>query len=259
MLGLVLTPLAIVLALLGGAWGLVADRLAARWPAHVHEHVHGHDDPDHVHAHLPGDEPDPARPWAHEHPHDHRPDLEHGRVSIRRADWRTAAVTVIGALALGGVGLRFPEAPASLLFGPYAAVLVLLLATDLDQRILPDVVTLPIVPIAVVVALADANPLLPPGGLPIAALLAVVIPVLLYAFSIPFARGAFGLGDVKLLLAAGLVLGALRLVYAVVVGVFVAGVVLVVLLAARRITLKTFVPYGPFLILGVLWALLVIR
>jgi len=30
----VLTPLAIVLGLLGGAWGLIADRIAARWPAH---------------------------------------------------------------------------------------------------------------------------------------------------------------------------------------------------------------------------------
>ena len=29
-----LTPLVIVLALIGGAWGFAADRIAARWPAH---------------------------------------------------------------------------------------------------------------------------------------------------------------------------------------------------------------------------------
>ena len=29
-----LTPLVVVLALAGGAWGFVADRIAARWPAH---------------------------------------------------------------------------------------------------------------------------------------------------------------------------------------------------------------------------------
>ena len=29
-----LTPLAIVTALFGGAWGVVADRIAAHWPAH---------------------------------------------------------------------------------------------------------------------------------------------------------------------------------------------------------------------------------
>ena len=36
-------------------------------------------------------------------------------------------------------------------------------------------------------------------------------------------------------------------------------VVLVVLLLLRRITLKTFVPYGPFLIIGAICAALVIQ
>jgi hypothetical protein len=30
----VLTPIAIVLGILGAAWGFVADRIGARWPAH---------------------------------------------------------------------------------------------------------------------------------------------------------------------------------------------------------------------------------
>ena len=34
---------------------------------------------------------------------------------------------------------------------------------------------------------------------------------------------------------------------------------LVVLLALRRITLKTFIPFGPFLIIGALWAILVLQ
>jgi prepilin signal peptidase PulO-like enzyme (type II secretory pathway) len=32
-----------------------------------------------------------------------------------------------------------------------------------------------------------------------------------------------------------------------------------VLLVLRRITLKTFIPFGPFLIVGALWAILVLQ
>ena len=40
-------------------------------------------------------------------------------------------------------------------------------------------------------------------------------------------------------------------------GLIVAGVVLVVLLATRRIGRRSFVPFGPFLIIGALWAVLI--
>ena len=81
----------------------------------------------------------------------------------------------------------------------------------------------------------------------------------LFALSIPFGAGAIGQGDLKLLVSVGLMVGPLRLVYGAIYGALVAGLVLVVLLVLRRITLKSFVPYGPFLILGAIWAILVIR
>jgi leader peptidase (prepilin peptidase)/N-methyltransferase len=212
----VLTPLAIVTALLGGAWGLVADRIAARWP-----------------------------------PHDDG--------SVRSIDWRTPVVVVVGAFALGGAALRFTDPVPTAVFGAYLVALVLLLGTDLDQRLLPDVVTLPAIPLAFLYSLSGANPLLPPGVLPVALVVAIVVPLGLYALSIPFGAGAIGQGDLKLLVSVGLMVGPLKLVYGAIYGALVAGVVLAVLLAARRITLKTFVPYGPFLILGAIWAVLVIR
>lgn len=211
-----LTPLAIVTALLGGAWGFVADRIGARWPAH-----------------------------------------EDG--SVRSIDWRTPVVVVVGAFALGGVALRFADPAPGVVFGAYLVVLVLLLATDLDQRLLPDLITLPAIPVAFLFSLSGANPLLPPGVLPVAVVVAIVVPLLLFALSIPFGAGAIGQGDLKLLVSVGLMVGPLRLVYGAIYGALVAGLVLVVLLAVRRITLKTFVPYGPFLILGAIWAVLVIQ
>ena len=67
------------------------------------------------------------------------------------------------------------------------------LATDLDQRLLPDVLTLPVIPIALVYALTGANPLVG-DEVVLAVAAAVAIPALLYLPSIPFGAGAFGDG-----------------------------------------------------------------
>lgn len=178
---------------------------------------------------------------------------------VRPIDWRTPVPVVTGALALGALTLRFPAPADAVIFGAYALALVLLLATDLDQRLLPDVITLPAIPIAFLVTLAGLNPLVPIGQLPVAIAVALVVPLGLAVLAKPFGAGAIGRGDLKLLVSVGLLAGPLRLVYGVVYGALLAGVVILVLLAARRITLKSFIPFGPFLILGALWAILAIR
>ena len=210
-----LTPLAVLLAVAGAAWGFVADRISARWP-------------------------------------------EHDDGSIRAVDWRTPVVMAVGALSLGALTLVFSEPVATVVFGVYLVVLVLLLATDLDQRLLPDVFTLPAIPLAVLFGFSGSNPLVP-QGLISATVIAILVPAVLFVISIPFGRGAIGQGDLKLLVSVGIIAGPLRLVYGVIYGALLAGIVLVVLLLLRRITLRTFVPYGPFLIIGAIWSILVIR
>lgn len=180
----------------------------------------------------------------------------HEDASVRAVDWRTVVVVVAGAVALAAVPLRFDEPFEVALFGAYTAALILLLATDLDQRLLPDVITLPLIPIALGVALLGLNPLVGPADLPIAALAAIVLPALLGVLAIPFGEGAIGMGDLKLLVSVGLLAGAGRLVTGVVWGALLAGAVILVLLALRRITLKSYIPFGPFLIAGALWAIL---
>jgi hypothetical protein len=54
----------------------------------------------------------------------------------------------------------------------------------------------------------------------------------------------------------GLLAGSGKLFYALIAGALLAGVIVAVLLFIRRISLKSFVPYGPFLIAGTLWAIL---
>jgi leader peptidase (prepilin peptidase) / N-methyltransferase len=210
------TPLVVALAVAGAVFGVVSDRLAVRWPEH--------------------DDETPAG---------------------RRIGWRTAVCAVFGAFAFGMLGDRFAGDPlAFVLFGAWFATLTVGLATDLDQRLIPDVLTLPVIPIALLYALSGRNPLVGGDWLP-AVIAAVVIPVGLFAASIPFGAGAFGMGDVKLLAGVGLMAGGIRAFTGLVAGLFAAGIVIVALLIARRITLKTYVPYGPFLIFGAVWGIFV--
>ena len=136
----------------GFALGLGADRLATRWPEHDEEHAPG-----------------------------------------RAAGWRTAVTALVGALALGLLTLRFGGDPVALVvFGAWFVTLIIGMATDLDQRLLPDVLTVPVIPVGLVYALSGANPLV--GGEIVPAIAAaVLIPAVLYIPSIPFGAGAFGL------------------------------------------------------------------
>jgi len=164
-------------------------------------------------------------------------------------------VVVLGGLAMAALPGRFTNLPVLAVFAAYALALILLLATDLDQRLLPDVITLPMIPLAFAFSLSGQNPLV--GGAVVGAIIAaVVIPAVLYLPSLAFGPGAFGLGDVKLLVTVGLISGAYRAVAGTVAGLFLAGAVIVVLLVARRITLRSYIPFGPFLVIGAFWAIL---
>jgi prepilin signal peptidase PulO-like enzyme (type II secretory pathway) len=90
----------------------------------------------------------------------------------------------------------------------------------------------------------------------LAVLGAIGVPGLLFLASLPFGEGAFGGGDVKFLVSVGLLSGLVRIVMAAFVGAMLSGVVILVLLLTRRITLKSYVPFGPFLIAGAVWAAL---
>ena len=208
-------PLVQVGFLGGGAlWGLLADRVASRWPTH-----------------------------------------EDG--SQRPLGWRTVVTIGISGLAFWALAALF-DRPASLAFlGLYVAALVILLATDLDQRLLPDVLTLPMIPYALIGAWLGISPYVSlQSGFVLDVAAAIGLPLLLFLLSIPFGSGAIGIGDLKLLVSVGFVAGAERAVIGLIFGAILSAVVILVLIVGRRITLRSYIPYGPFLIIGVLWALL---
>jgi leader peptidase (prepilin peptidase) / N-methyltransferase len=207
------TSLAIGLAVAGAAWGLVADRIAARWPAH-----------------------------------------EDG--SVRGVDWRTVVVIGVGCVSMAALPGRFAAPLPLAFFVAFVGALILLLATDLDQRLLPDVITLPLIPFAAIVAISGADPLVPPSELWFAAAAAVVLPAGLYVLSIPFGAGAIGMGDLKMMISVGLLAGFYRAFTGLLVGALLSGIVIVFLLVARRVSLRTYIPFGPFLIIGALVGIL---
>jgi leader peptidase (prepilin peptidase) / N-methyltransferase len=178
--------------------------------------------------------------------------------SIRPIDWRTPVVAVVGAGSGAFLVDRFGGNTGQLaLMGLYVLALILLFATDLDQRLLPDVITYPLIVLALVGFVLGVGPYVhDPTDLGFAAAAAVGMPLFLYLLSIPFGAGAIGLGDLKLLVSVGLLSGPLRLLVGLIGGALLGAIAIVVLIVLRRITLRSYVPYGPFLIVGAMWALL---
>jgi leader peptidase (prepilin peptidase) / N-methyltransferase len=208
-------PVAFVFAAAGAAWGIAADRIAARWPAHDTE-------------------------------------------IIRAPDWRTAVLATLGVVAAGALPGRFGGPRDLILVAAWFAALVFLAATDLDQRILPDEVTLPLAGAALVVLLAGWNPLLASKDLATVSGLAAAIAAPVFLGITGFVlRGALGIGDLKLALSLGLVAGLTRLVTGFVLAALAFALILLALIASRRIGLRSIVPFGPVLIAaGIIAALL---
>lgn len=212
-------PLALVFALLGSAIGFVGDALAHRWPAHDEDYK-------------------PRRP----------------------VDWRTLVVVLAGAASFGVLGATYGhDAPALVVYVPMFAVLLVLLATDLDQRLLPDLLTYPLIVFSAVVLVTGYSPALQGKELGLASgvAAAVVFPLLMLILD-RIIGGDLGFGDVKLSVALGLMFGLSALVYGLLAASIGFSVILLALIATRRISLKTAIPFGPVLVfaafIAALWA-----
>jgi leader peptidase (prepilin peptidase)/N-methyltransferase len=160
----------------------------------------------------------------------------------------TAAVLVAVWLRLG----TSPELPAFC----YLAVLAVPLALiDARYQRLPDVLTLPSYPVALVLLGAGA-PFVPAGGRHLAgALIGMAAVWLFYALQVLIYPAGLGWGDVKLSGLVGLYLGWFgprALLAGVLGGYLLAAVTGIALLAARRASRKSRLPFGPFMLAGAL-------
>jgi leader peptidase (prepilin peptidase)/N-methyltransferase len=132
------------------------------------------------------------------------------------------------------------------------ATLVPIALIDFDRRIIPNKITLPAAVLALLLGLA-----LKPAGVPEQLIAGLAAGGFLLVFALAYPRG-MGMGDVKLAAVLGLFLGRTAAV-ALLAGVLAGAIVGVIVMARLGVKegRKTAVPFGPFLALGGIIALLV--
>jgi len=170
----------------------------------------------------------------------------------------SAGAEVLTAAVFAALAWRFGPRPALPAFCYLGAVGVALAVIDVRHRRLPDALTLPSYPVALallgIAALTTAG-----GGRPyVTALAGLATAWLLFAAQALIYPAGIGWGDVKLAGLLGAYLGWLGvgpLVTGLVAGYLLAAGAGLVLLAARRATRRTLVPFGPFLLAGALFAI----
>jgi leader peptidase (prepilin peptidase)/N-methyltransferase len=173
---------------------------------------------------------------------------------------RQAAALATAAVLLMGMWLRFGASPVLPAFGYLAVISAPLAFIDVAVRRLPDALTLPSYPAALI--LLGAAALATPGGTRhlVTALIGMAAALAFFVLQAFIYPAGIGWGDVKLSGVTGLYLGwfgARAVLTGLVAGYLLAALAGLVLIAARRATRKSHIPFGPFLLAGALLVILV--
>jgi leader peptidase (prepilin peptidase) / N-methyltransferase len=169
-----------------------------------------------------------------------------------------AVLELVTAAVLALLCARFAGQPTVLAFGPLGVLGVALGAIDIAVYRLPDRITLPAY-LATLALLSLAAVLGHDAGALLRALLASLALAAAYLLLAILRPGQLGGGDVKLAGLIGLALGWLGwspVLYGAALGFVLSAVVSLVLLAARRISLRSSICFGPFMLGGALLAIL---
>jgi leader peptidase (prepilin peptidase)/N-methyltransferase len=137
----------------------------------------------------------------------------------------------------------------------YSAIFALILVTDIERRLILNVVTLPSIFLAIVASF------LMPGITWWSALVGGTVGLLTFLVlvvigKLVFGSGALGEGDITLATFVGLITGYPLVIEALVLTSLVGAGISLILLVTRVRTLRDYIPYGPFLIIGATMTLL---
>jgi leader peptidase (prepilin peptidase) / N-methyltransferase len=142
----------------------------------------------------------------------------------------------------------------TVLYAVLFSALLVVTATDLTHKIIPNVVTLP----GIALGLVGAATVLPVGF--INALLGVsigggILWALAWASPYLFGKEGMGGGDIKLLAMIGAFLGWKPALLTIMIGSLAGSVIGISLIALRFMKRDEYIPFGPFLVLGALISL----
>lgn len=154
---------------------------------------------------------------------------------------RSIITELVTPVFFGFIAWRYNFSVAMGLISLYTAILILITITDLEHRLIFNVVVLP----ATLFGFA-ASFFTPWLNWKTAAIGGVGAFVVIYVAAL-LSRGGLGEGDVTLSAFLGVILGFPHIILSLIFGVFLGGFVALILLVTGRVTLKTFIPYGPFL------------
>lgn len=162
---------------------------------------------------------------------------------------RYPMVELISGLFAWITWLKFGLHPQTVIYFAFIAALLAITFIDIDHRIIPDVISLPGIPIGFLVSFAI------PSVTWLASLIGILIGggillVIAWGYHLITGKEGMGGGDIKLLAMIGAFLGWQGVLFTIIASSFTGTLIgLLVMLRTRQGT-KLAVPFGPFLSLG---------
>ena len=126
----------------------------------------------------------------------------------------------------------------------YACVFLLIVVIDLEHHLILNVVVVPAIVVALAASVLIGKPTL------LSAVIGGAVGFGFFGVVALVGRGAMGAGDVKLAAFLGAATGFPNIVTALIFGVFAGGLVALILVISGVKTMKSYIPYGPFLVFG---------
>ena len=163
---------------------------------------------------------------------------------------RSVAVALLAAIAAGAIAWRSAMPVwATLVYLAFLAPMVFLAATDLEQRRLPHVLLDPVIVASLL--FVPFNPALRP----LDAVIGAGVALAFLGVTGLIIRGGIAMGDLYLIVPIGLLLGWPAIFTAIFLGALLSAVVGIGLLVTRRAGMRSYIPFGPFLVAGLVLAL----
>jgi len=168
--------------------------------------------------------------------------------------WRYPLVEAMTAILFATTVSRYGVTPRSVTLLVFLSALVAIAFIDLDHQIIPNVITLPGIPLGLLAGLALGEPPLLDRAIGTLAGAGFLYLVLFYGSAV-YGQEAMGEGDLNLIALVGAFLGWKGVLITILVGCLSGSVVGVALIGLRRLRRREHMPFGPFLAFGATMAL----
>jgi len=168
--------------------------------------------------------------------------------------WRYPLVEALTGILFALTVVRFGVTLQAAVLLTFLAGLIVISFIDFDHQIIPNVITLPGIPLGLLTGLLFRDPPLLDrliGALAGAGFLYLV----LFYGGVLYGQEAMGEGDLNLIAMVGAFLGWKAVIVTILVGCLVGSVLGLSLIALRRLGRHQHIPFGPFLSLGAVVAL----